>query len=108
MSPQISIVDHLQADLLMHTSPCFYFKINFSGHAMSSIPIDLIVALIRPLACGCFKTLRPFTLTVATGLALGKVMSLAVGHTHCQHLVMNHKIVHHHQTESAHLTTTAA
>ena len=108
MSPQISIVDPLEADLLMHTSPCFYFQINFSGHAMSSIPIDLIVALIRPLARGCFETLRPFILIVATGLAFGKVMSLAVGHTHCQHLTMNHKIVHHHQTESAHLTTTAA
>ena len=108
MSPQISIVDPLEADLLMHTSPCFYFQINFSGHAMSSIPIDLIVALIRPLTRGYFETLRPFILTVATGLAFGKVMSLAVGHTHCQHLAVNHKIVHHHQTESAHLTTTAA
>ena len=108
MSPQISIMDYLQADLLMHTSPCFYFQINFSGHAMSSIPIDSIVVLIRPLDGGCFETLRPFILTVATGLAFGKVMSLAVGHTHCQHLAMNHKIMHHHQTKSAHLTTTAA
>ena len=91
MSPQISSVE---ADLLMHTSPCFYFQINFSGHAMSSIPIDLIVALIRPLAHGCFETLRPFILTVARGLAFGKVMSFAVGHTYCQHLAVNHKIVH--------------
>ena len=64
---------------------------------MSSIPIDLNVTLIRPLALGCFKTfLMSFILTKATGLAFGKVMSLAVGLTYCQHLAMNHKVVHNH------------